>query len=112
MKYIFINATICRSIKFFLKKNQKIRPQKMDYQPGQMYVPRRKLCQQAVMSGGLMGGGTGMVIGILSGTMQCIGQGFTKREALRTIGRTSFISAGSFAVFMGVGQALRSGKCF
>merc|ERR1711976_886579 len=97
-------SILCLEFKFFLKK--------MDYQPGQMYVPRRKLCQQAIMSGAMMGGGTGMVIGILSGGMQCIGQGFTKREALRTLGRTSFISAGSFAVFMGVGQALRSGKCF
>ena len=80
--------------------------------PQQPYMPRRGQCKNAIFSGALMGGGTGLVMGLMIGVFGVMGQGYTRREALRHIGKTSAASAGSFSVFMGVGQAIRSGKCF
>ena len=60
----------------------------------------------------MMGGGTGLAIGIISGGLGSLGQKYSMREALRYTGKTSLVSAGSFMVFMAVGQAIRSGKCF
>ena len=68
-------------------------------------------CWDTIKGGIGMGFMTGLAIGFLTGVLGGISGGHRGRELLRYVGKTSAVSGGSFSVFMGVGGAIRGGRC-
>ena len=64
-----------------------------------------------VKTGMMTGFGTGLAIGLLSGGFSGFAAGHRGRALLRYVGKAAAVSGGSFSVFMGVGQAIRGGRC-
>ena len=75
-----------------------------------MYT-RQPSCWDTIKTGAGTGFMTGLAIGLFTGILSGAGSGHRGRALIRYVGKASATGGGSFAVFMGVGQAIRGGRC-
>lgn len=64
-------------------------------------------CFDRIKFGMMIGGAVGLSVGAIFGTGAGIRYGLRGRELLTNLGKVMLQSGGTFAVFMGVGSAIR-----